>query len=555
MDCTTTSSPNKCRNCGNDQFDDDGDCVKCHEPAQPPASKPRRTGSKAHIDVVAIPDAPAPAPAVRPLLPHHLAELRASGLTDETIRAAGIYSETVYGKLASLLDWRKFPKKMAPAIVYPFTSADGRSGYCRIKPDNPRLLGGKPVKYESPKGQPNQIYLPPGVANTLPTNQELLTTEGEKKALAATQAGFPCIGLVGVYGWKDGKAARLLPALERVVWQGRVVYIVFDSDIATKPEVQDAENRLAAHLAAHGATVRVVRLPQGDPVADGKPAKVGLDDYLVAAAAKGLDPAGEMRRLLHEAQEPQPVAAVQMKEKSSEIDAVPEADAFLAKTERDGVPRLRFWRGTWLYWRAGAYREMPPSEVRGDVVDYLDRYYSKLNQAIVGNVLDGLRAKARLSHRVEPPAWIKDAGNALLWKPVDVLVCRNGLVHLPSLTTGSPDYMRATTPRLFVMASTDYDFAADAPRPDTWLGFLAGLWPDDAESVDALQEWMGYCLSADTSQQKILMLIGPRRSGKGTIARVLTALVGRSNVCGPTLASIHKLRAVALRGEVGGNRQ
>jgi putative DNA primase/helicase len=53
-----------------------------------------------------------------------------------------------------------------------------------------------------------------------------------------------------------------------------------------------------------------------------------------------------------------------------------------------------------------------------------------------------------------------------------------------------------------------------------------------------LQDWFGYTLSSDTSQQKILFIVGPRRSGKGTIARVLTALVGRDSVVNPTLASL-----------------
>lgn len=473
------------------------------------------------------------------LFPHHYAELQRSGLSDETMRAAGILSEVNYVTLATKLNWRTVPKKMPPAMVIPYRSPDGQVAYSRFKFDHPRTIAGKVVKYESPKGQPNQIYLPPGVAEILlDATHALLLTEGEKKALAATQAGFLCIGLVGVHGWADGKAARLLPALERIAWQGRVVYIVFDSDAATKPEVQDAENRLSAHLAARGAVVRVARLPEGAAGPDGKPTKVGLDDYLVAAVANGLDPAGEMRKLLDGSQEPNPVDAVDMKAPASEIDSVPEATAFLAETEKDGVPRLRFWRGTWLRWRSGAYRVMPPSEVRGEVVEFLDRRFSKLTQMSVGNVLDGLRAKSRLSHQIEPPAWIGDVGDALQWKPTDVLVCRNGLIHLPSLTTGQADHMRKTTPRLFVTAGTDYDFAPDAPRPDAWLEFLASLWPDDAESVGALQEWMGYFLTADTAQQKILMVIGPRRSGKGTICRTMTALVGKANVCGPTLASL-----------------
>jgi len=50
-----------------------------------------------------------------------------------------------------------------------------------------------------------------------------------------------------------------------------------------------------------------------------------------------------------------------------------------------------------------------------------------------------------------------------------------------------------------------------------------------------LQEWCGYLLTPDISQQKILLMLGPRRSGKGTISRTIQALVGKANCCGPTL--------------------
>src|SRR5262245_58226066 len=51
------------------------------------------------------------------ILPHHLAELRKSGLSDATIVAAGIKSETSYQRLAAMLGHRKLPKRLAPAIV------------------------------------------------------------------------------------------------------------------------------------------------------------------------------------------------------------------------------------------------------------------------------------------------------------------------------------------------------------------------------------------------------------------------------------------------------
>ena len=46
---------------------------------------------------------------------------------------------------------------------------------------------------------------------------------------------------------------------------------------------------------------------------------------------------------------------------------------------------------------------------------------------------------------------------------------------------------------------------------------------------------LGLMLTPDTSYHKVFMLVGPRRSGKSTIIRVLTALLGRDSVATPKL--------------------
>jgi putative DNA primase/helicase len=94
------------------------------------------------------------------------------------------------------------------------------------------------------------------------------------------------------------------------------------------------------------------------------------------------------------------------------------------------------------------------------------------------------------------------------------------------------------TPRLFVPYALPFDYTPDAAPPLAWFEFLASVWRDDQESIDTLQEWLGYLLTADTSQQKALMIVGPRRSGKGTIGRVVVQLLGERNVASPTLASL-----------------
>jgi putative DNA primase/helicase len=82
-------------------------------------------------------------------------------------------------------------------------------------------------------------------------------------------------------------------------------------------------------------------------------------------------------------------------------------------------------------------------------------------------------------------------------------------------------------------------FAYDpaAPKPSRFLEFLDELWPQETQAVDALQEWFGYVISGRVNLQKMLLMIGPTRGGKGVLARILTALIGKRNVCGPTLSS------------------
>ena len=168
------------------------------------------------------------------LLPHHLQDLHRSGLSDETIRGLGFYS----GSAAEVRAILAFDA--GPGLVIPYPIYDTLELFSRVKPDSPPLIDGKLPKYLSPKGNLLQPYIPPRSWKTLrdPTSR-LLITEGEKKAAKADQEGFPCIGLGGIYGFRD-REHLFLPALEKVVWAGRDVVLVPDSDVGTNQNVRDA---------------------------------------------------------------------------------------------------------------------------------------------------------------------------------------------------------------------------------------------------------------------------------------------------------------------------
>ena len=114
----------------------------------------------------------------------------------------------------------------------------------------------------------------------------------------------------------------------------------------------------------------------------------------------------------------------------------------------------------------------------------------------------------------------------------EFFACGNGLLHLPTGKLYPP------TPDFFNLSASETAFDRNAPKPVQFLGFLKELFGTDQQSIRLLQEWHGYGLSPDTSQQKILLLVGPRRSGKGTIARILKGLLGSTSVAGPTMASL-----------------
>ena len=93
------------------------------------------------------------------------------------------------------------------------------------------------------------------------------------------------------------------------------------------------------------------------------------------------------------------------------------------------------------------------------------------------------------------------------------------------------------SPAFFSLNALNYDYNAVAPEPLQFFKFLEDLLEDDPEAADLLQEMFGYIVSGSTSQQKILAIVGPKRAGKGVLARLLTALVGRVNVCNPSFGS------------------
>lgn len=107
----------------------------------------------------------------------------------------------------------------------------------------------------------------------------------------------------------------------------------------------------------------------------------------------------------------------------------------------------------------------------------------------------------------------------------------NGILDLSTMA------FEPHNPNFFTTNILPYDFDPDAVCP-TWQSFLEATMEGDMESVALLQEWFGYQLVRDYRHQKAMFMIGAPRSGKGTIGRILKALVGGFNLGAATLEGL-----------------
>ncbi|MFG1346123.1 phage/plasmid primase, P4 family [Xanthobacter autotrophicus DSM 431] len=204
----------------------------------------------------------------------------------------------------------------------------------------------------------------------------------------------------------------------------------------------------------------------------------------------------------------------------------------------NGVRTLHHHRGTFHEWTGVHYRQADPGAVDAIIWTFLEHAICltetdpepfRPTRARVGDVRAALAAASNLSAHVEPPAWLTEND---MPPAIELLPVQNGLLHLSSGDLYPP------TPEYFGLNAAGVAFDPDALEPKEWLRFLEQIWGEDRQSIETLQDIAGYLLAPDTSQQKIMLIVGPKRSGKGTIARVLTGLLGRDSVAAPTLASL-----------------
>lgn len=355
----------------------------------------------------------------------------------------------------------------------------------------------------------------------------IIITEGEKDAdnVFDLKIGIPTCSILGAVkingsGWEASYNQYLA---------GHEIILVEDNDLAGRVHVQAVGRKLKGVA----SKLSVINFR-----AFGKHSEDGFDlsDFIEMRRKEGKTNDAIADELLGMAKDWEVEPTILSRE-----DHMRSAREFVEWKYMEGDTRsLHRHRSVFSEWGGSCYQEINVEGVSSGIWEFLEQAVVLKkegqnfkavpfapNKNIVANVLDALKSQCRLSDQVETPAWLDDCCET----PANEFVAvGNGLLHLPTRTLHEP------TPKFFNLNASHVMFDPNARCP-AWEAFLREVLEDD-DAIELAQEWVGYVLSPDTSQQKIFLAIGPKRSGKGTFARVLHELLGSTNCIGPTMSSL-----------------
>lgn len=184
--------------------------------------------------------------------PEHLADLKKSGLIEQTIGLMNAYTVPP-ADINRNLGWN--PQKVASVLAFPYAGTDG---FCRYKLFPPfKNKQGHSVKYWQKRNTSSHLYILSPVREVLAdASVSLIIAEGEKKTAALVQVGSKAIGVAGVWCWKDSKTKKAIKDFDSIAWKNRQVLLCFDSDTWSRPDLLKALYELGKELEGRGALVQ-----------------------------------------------------------------------------------------------------------------------------------------------------------------------------------------------------------------------------------------------------------------------------------------------------------
>lgn len=421
-------------------------------------------------------------------------------------------------------------------ILYLWT--DPKTG-AQVPQFRPNAPSSPDAKYVFPKGSGSPVWLVSGALPDLKHTVYVVEGTNQSLAWASAYAHDPAVVVVAIAGCHGGVRNGVLhPGLAYVVRRASKVVIVPDGDVASNRRVYDAYttlgDRIRGYMRAHGdgrrSTVSFVQIH-----ADADDPTAGADDLLSQT------PELERHALLEE------LTALSI---STPSEVRPPADR-RRRPASTGASDEDTEAGVYFSQFGGGLRSKACAEAVLERHDLLLDLHSSVLYTY--DTTEGIYVPDRNSGTKSPSAPIADvltdivgddyrsghvasvedhvhkalmkAGRTLPEQPLTqgLLPTRNCLVDMETGET----FPHAPEARVVAKLNVAYDTTAQAPTFEKWIR-EATLLSDGTDQMDIILDALTTLLdtAAGISQPTIaLYLYGPPRAGKGTMGRLIQAMV------------------------------
>jgi putative DNA primase/helicase len=147
----------------------------------------------------------------------------------------------------------------------------------------------------------------------------------------------------------------------------------------------------------------------------------------------------------------------------------------------------------------------------------------------ITNLIDALWRDCPIA--LDPPCWIDGRSQP---DPANLIAFPNGLFDVNNYLYDGSVVLHPIDPLYFTFSTLPYNYDAGATCPQ-WFKFLSQIFPHEPAKIQLLQEWFGYNLVPDVSQQKFMLWLGKAGSGKSTTLHVLASMLGQHHVAWTSL--------------------
>jgi P4 family phage/plasmid primase-like protien len=144
-----------------------------------------------------------------------------------------------------------------------------------------------------------------------------------------------------------------------------------------------------------------------------------------------------------------------------------------------------------------------------DVTEKGKPIWVKLGQGRVNSI------QRRIETKLEQPGFFSAAPTGLAFK--------NGFLRLDGPRRSFEPLGAEHRARHLLPCEYGPDAARRAP-PVNWVRYLRSIWGQDIQSIELVHQLLGYLLSGRHDLQKIFVLLGPPRAGKGTLLNLIQAI-------------------------------